>query len=105
MHLTERGGGERCPIELREGFREAYPELRAHRGFDVRERHGRHVVLQARERREIRVRQKIGARRQELAELDEGGAEALEVLGEVVGAGGVALVRARELVAEDFLEA
>jgi hypothetical protein len=81
MHLAERGRGQRGRVELREALREPDTELARDDLLDLGERKRRDVVLEAAQRLDVRGGQDVGARREELAELDEGGAHLLEVVG------------------------
>src|SRR6185436_3112004 len=89
MHLPERRGGNRQPIELDERVRNADTELLADRPLDVFVGKWLDVVLQAGERLEVRGRKEVRARREELTELDERRAERLEVARERLGARGI----------------
>lgn len=84
VHLSQRCGGERFRVERREVLRDAQPQLLADDALDagVGERIDR--ILEARQRLEVRRRQQVGARRQQLPELDVGGTEPLEISGELL---------------------
>ena len=87
MHLAERGGGNRQAIELEEGVRHADAQLLANGPLDVFVRERLDVVLQPRERVQVRRRKQVGARGEDLSELDERRAERFEVLDERRGGG------------------
>ena len=98
VHLAQGCRGDRCRGELLERFGHPHPEFAGDDGLDLLERERLHVVLQARQGSEIDGRQQVGAGREQLAQLDERRAHALELGGEgvgvlerrrVVGAGGV----------------
>ena len=95
MHLSERGGGERPFLEHRECLRKPHAEVRLDHLLDFFERHRLNGVLQPRERFEIGGRQQIGARRQQLAELDERRPQRLEIARQVTGVGGLRIGRSR----------
>ena len=86
MHLAERGRGDRRRVEFDERLRHANAQLLLDDPLDVRVRERLEVVLQARERVEVGLRQQVGARREQLPELDERRPERLEVAGERLGA-------------------
>ena len=56
MHLRQRRRRQRRPVQFLERVREPHAQLLAQRLLDVDERHGRDLVLEARERGEIRIR-------------------------------------------------
>src|SRR5207237_4804715 len=79
MHLCERSRGERLRIELRERLR--YPNAEFRRDDCVNLFIGKRFdfVLQARQRIEIRLGQKIAARRKKLAQLNECRSQVFEI--------------------------
>jgi hypothetical protein len=79
MHLAQRGGCERLGLECREPFRDAEPEIVLNQPLDIGKRKRLDAVLQPPEGFEVRRRQQVRARRQQLTELDERGTEALEI--------------------------
>ena len=99
VHLAERRGGDRFRLEGLERLGQADAQLLLHDPLDVGVRKRSDVVLQARERLEVRGRQQVRARRQELSELDEGRTELLEIVRKGPGLGGVAGQRPGSLVA------
>ena len=82
MHLAERGGGNRQAIEFDERVRDADAELLANGPLDVFVRERLDVVLQPRERIQVGRREQVGARGEDLTELDERRPERLEVFRE-----------------------
>ena len=56
MHLRQRRRRQRRPVQFLERVREPHAQLLAQGLLDVDERHGRDLVLEARERGEIRIR-------------------------------------------------
>ena len=86
VHLRDRRGGERPLVDRGKGAREPYAELIAQNFLDLGEGDRLAVVLQALERIGVRRRHDVGARREQLAELDPGGPEPFDVVGEVLGA-------------------
>eukprot|EP00302_Diacronema_sp_CCMP2436_P029768 CAMPEP_0179958584 /NCGR_PEP_ID=MMETSP0983-20121128/28110_1 /TAXON_ID=483367 /ORGANISM="non described non described, Strain CCMP 2436" /LENGTH=347 /DNA_ID=CAMNT_0021870727 /DNA_START=383 /DNA_END=1427 /DNA_ORIENTATION=- len=72
VHLPERRGGQRNRVKLGE---RVWSELSIENLVDLGERKGRALVLQRRELLDERGRHHVDARREQLAELDEGGAE------------------------------
>lgn len=89
MHLAERRGGDRLGFENRKQLRQLDADLRFDDPFDVGVGERRHIVLQPRERVDIRRRQQISAAGEQLAKLDERGPEPLEVVGQAPGVVGV----------------
>lgn len=91
MNLRERGGRERALCDAREHLAERPAELALDPAAHLGERPGRHGIVEAREALDERRREDVGARTDDLAELDE---EAGEVDAEIVEAAGGAFVNA-----------
>ena len=70
---------------MSEGLRDTHAEFGLHDLLDLGEGERPDVVLQPREGFEVGRGQKVCARREQLAELDVGGAEFFEVGGQLVG--------------------
>ena len=85
MHLAQRRRGHRLVFEILKGFRKADAELFADDFFDFGEAERLDLILQPGERVEVSRREQLHARREELADLDEGGPELLEVGRQLVG--------------------
>lgn len=77
VHLGHGGGGDGLPADLAEAP-PPVPQLGVEGRLDHGEGRRRHRVLEPRQPPDHPVRQQIGPRRQDLTELDEGGAEALQ---------------------------
>jgi hypothetical protein len=84
MHLAQRGGRQRRRLELGERLGDPDAELLHHDSLDLRERKRLDLVLEPRERGEIGRWQEVRARGQELAQLDEGWPQLLEVVGQAL---------------------
>jgi hypothetical protein len=84
VDLADRRGGERRPVELDEEALDRLPELFLDHTLDVFVGEGTHVVLQAAELGDDVRREDVGAHREQLAELDEGRAQLVEELAEVL---------------------
>ena len=80
VHLADRGGGDRRLVELEEKPLDRLSELLLDHLPHLRERDGRHLVLELSELDDDVRRHDVGPRRQELAELDEGRPELVEHL-------------------------
>ena len=78
VHLRDRAGGERLRVDLREHVLPRNAELLFHDGHDLGLRERLDAILERRELLHDLRRQEVGARREHLAELREGGAELLE---------------------------
>src|SRR4051812_34789812 len=91
MHLPERGGGDRGAVEPLERLRQPDADLVLDDPFDLFVWERRDAVLQSRQRLEVREREQIAARRQQLPELDEGRTERFEIAGECLRIGGIRL--------------
>src|SRR3954466_2153223 len=74
MDLRDRSRGERLGVELDDGV----AEVLAHDPLDLRERERRHLVDELRELLDVDVWEQVGARRKQLAELEERRAELLQ---------------------------
>ena len=89
IHLPERCGCQRFALERGEEFGNAGAQF----GFDnpfrllIGERFD--LILQARKGFQVRFRQQIGARGQDLAELHKGGTEPFEVVRKILQSGSV----------------
>ena len=86
VHLADRRGGQRFSVELEEEALDRLAELLLDDALDVFVRERAHVVLQASELGDDVRRQDVGPHREQLAELDEGRAELVEQLAEVLAA-------------------
>ena len=84
MHLSERRGRDRLPIEARERLGDPYAKLACDDFLDLLVRKRLHVVLKPGERLEVRLRQQVRSRRQELTQLDERRTHGLEVVGKLI---------------------
>ena len=71
VHLADRGRGDRALVEAEERLLDREPELGADHGLDLVERNGRDVVLELAQLGDDVRRDDVGARREQLAELDE----------------------------------
>ena len=79
MHLPERRRRDRLHVECGEAFRQAHSEIVLNDALDLRERKRLDPILETAQGVQIGRRQQIGARREHLTELDECGAEPLEI--------------------------
>jgi hypothetical protein len=79
VHLPERGGGDGPGLELGERLRDADAQLGRDDLLDLGEGERLDLVLEARERVEVGLRQEVGPRREQLRELDEGRPHPLDV--------------------------
>ena len=86
MDLADRGGGDRLAVELEEEALDRLAELLLDHALDVLVRERAHVVLEPAELGDDVRRQDVRPHREELAELDEGRAELVEELAEVLAA-------------------
>jgi hypothetical protein len=86
VHLRHRGGGERLTVHAQRA-RGDQAELLGEHGFDLAERQRLAAVLQPGERLGVGRRHDVRARGEQLAQLDERRAEALDVRGEAVSRG------------------
>src|SRR5207253_1896705 len=86
MHLSDRGRRDRLLVELREELRDREAEILFDHLLDVRDRKRADVVLQPSQLGDDVGRQDVGPRREQLAELDEGRAELVEHLAEMLTA-------------------
>jgi len=86
MHLPDRRGSERLRIEVGEQPLDRLTELLLDRLLDLRVRERPHVVLQAAQLGDDVRRHDVGARREQLAELDERRPELVEHLAQVPAA-------------------
>ena len=102
VHLPERGRGERAVVEGREDLGEPDAELGADDLLDLLERERLDLVLEPGQRLDVRRREQVDAGGHQLAELHEGRAHRLEVVGEPGRGLGVALLE--RLVGEDGVD-
>ena len=86
VHLADRGGGDRGRVEVGEELLDAQLEVLADDALDVLVRDRADVVLELLQLDHDVGRDDVGARREELAELDEGRAELVEHLAQVPAA-------------------
>ena len=86
MHLADRGGGDRLAVELQEEPLDRLAQLLPDDALDLLVREGAHVVLEPAQLGDDVRRQDVGPHREQLAELDEGRAELVEELAEVLAA-------------------
>ena len=86
MHLSDRGGGHRAPVELEEEALDREPEVLLDHALDLFERERADVVLEPAELRDDVRRQDVRPHGEELAELDEGRAELVEELAQMLAA-------------------
>ena len=75
MHLSERRRRERLFVEGEKRLRQAHVQVVFDRLLHIGQRNGIDVVLQAAQGLEIGRRQQVGARREDLTQLDERRAE------------------------------
>src|SRR5207247_10735455 len=80
MNLADRRSRERLLVELEEGLLEREPELLLNHVANLRERERPDVVLEPPQLGDDVGRHHVGAGREQLPELDEGGAELIEQL-------------------------
>ena len=85
MDLAQGGGGHRRLLEIGEGLRHLHAQLGGDDGLDLGEREGLDLVLEPGEGVEDRRREQVRPRGEELADLDVGRSEALEVGTELRG--------------------
>src|SRR4051794_55910 len=88
VHLADRRGRDGRAVELEEEPVDGVAELLFENALDVLERHRPHVVLQTAQLDDDVRRHDVGARRQQLAELDERRPELVEHLAQVLAARG-----------------
>ena len=86
VHLADRRGGQRLAVELEEEALDREAEVFEDDALDLLVRERAHVVLEAAELGDDVRRQDVRAHREQLAELDEGRAELVEELAEVLAA-------------------
>ena len=86
VHLADRGRGDRSLVELDERLLDGEAELLADDALDVLDRDRRDVVLELAQLRDDVRRHDVGARREQLAELDERRAELVEHLAQPAAA-------------------
>ena len=86
VHLADRRSGHRHFLELEERLLDRQTELGLDRPLDVGVRYGPHVVLELLELDEDVRGHDVGARREQLAELDERRPELVEHLAQVASA-------------------
>ena len=96
VHLAERGGRGRHPLERAEALLPARPKLGEHAPLDEGRPHGRRRRLELLQLRGEFRRQQIGDRRHQLGELHHRPLEAAERRGEVGG-----ILRVGEIAAEE----
>ena len=92
MHLADGGRGDGALVELQEKPLDRVAEVFLEHALDLLERDRANVVLQRSQLGDDVRRHDVGARREQLAELDEGRAELVEHLAQVLaplGAGAV----------------
>jgi hypothetical protein len=85
VHLAQRRRGERLGVELGEDPRQPDAELGGDDPLDLVGVERRDVVLQPRQRLDVRRGEEVGPSGHQLAELDVGGAEPFEVRRQVRG--------------------
>jgi hypothetical protein len=85
VHLAQRGRRHRLRLELGEGLGEPDAQLRADDGLHVHERERLDLVLEPGQRFHVGEGKDVGARGEELAELDEGRPHLLEIGGKMLG--------------------
>ena len=95
VHLADRRGGERLLVELEEEPLDRLAELLLHDALDVGVREGTDVVLEPAQLDDDVRRHGVGPRREQLAELDEGRAELVQHLAQVLAARGGGAVHRR----------
>ena len=86
MHLADRRRRERLAVELEEETLDREAEVFEDDALDLLVRERAHVVLEAAELGDDVRRQDVRPHREQLAELDEGRAELVEELAEVLAA-------------------
>ena len=86
VDLADRGRGQRLAVELEEEALDRLAELLADDALDLLVRERAHVVLEPAQLGDDVRRQHVGPHREELAELDEGRAELVEELAQVLAA-------------------
>ena len=82
VHLPQRGGGEGDVVEVGEHRGEPDAELGADQRLHLREREGRHVVLEPGQRLDVRRADQVHAGREHLPELHEGRPHGFQVVGQ-----------------------
>ena len=85
VHLPQRGGGQRLRVEVRERLGHAHAQLGRDDALHLGVRERGHVVLEPGQRLHVRLGQEVGAGGQELSELDVGGPQPLQVVGQLAG--------------------
>ena len=96
MYLADRRCRDRRLVELGEELLDGELELFADDALDVRVRERAHVVLELLQLLDDVRRDDVGPRREQLAELDEGRAELVEQLAQVLAALGGRPLSGRE---------
>jgi hypothetical protein len=91
MNLPEGRGRERCGVEGRKDLGDPHLELPADDVLDLVEREWRDLVLEPRQRLDVRRAQQVHAGGHQLAELDERGPHGFQVRGQSRGGVGVPL--------------
>lgn len=102
VHLPERGGGQRLPVEGLVGVPDRDAQVLLDDLLDLRHVERADVVLKPGQRVRVGLRQQVDASRQELAELDVGRAHRLQVGGQGLRPLGIADRRA--LVDQELIE-
>ena len=90
VHLADRRGGQRLAVELEEEALDREAEVFEDDALDLFVRERAHVVLEAAQLGDDVRRQDVWTHREQLAELDEGRAELVEELAEMLAALGCA---------------
>ena len=86
VHLADRGGGDRLGVELDEEALDRLAQVLLDHALDLLVRERAHVVLEAAQLGDDVRREDVRPHREQLAELDEGRAELVEQLAEVLAA-------------------
>ena len=84
MNLSQRGGGDWLLLEGREALQEWCSECGFKRGLYLLERKGWHVLLQTLQFLNVLTGEEVGARAENLADLDEGRTQVHERSDEVL---------------------
>src|SRR2546423_3899720 len=80
MHLRQRRGRRRFSFELKKEFRKPAAQFRRNDALDFFVRKRLNLVLQTRQRIEVRLRQQIAPGGQKLSELDEGRPQLFQIV-------------------------